>query len=257
MSPRNALSLFATVVALAIAVPQVHADELFSSRGYALVEVSHDVAVDVGDGFATYTVTRSFRHSGERADQAVVFVDLPPGAVATGLRIRASNRWYDGELMAASIAEQRYEELTGLGIARPMDPALLMLRVVEALPKNEVVVDEGILSTRALHGFLPFRDTRGFFGLASGGIGFALPGAIGIQLAQPERPVVAIVGDGSAMYSIQALWTAAHLKLPITYVICNNASYRIIKERLRAFHGSAYAGTAGTGHHPRSDRRLH
>jgi benzoylformate decarboxylase len=118
-----------------------------------------------------------------------------------------------------------------------MDPALLMLRVVEALPENAVVVDEGILSTRALHDFYPFRDARCFYGLASGGIGFALPGAIGIQLAQPDRPVVAIVGDGSAMYSIQALWTAAHLKRPITYVICNNGSYRIIKERLRSFHG--------------------
>ncbi len=119
-----------------------------------------------------------------------------------------------------------------------MDPGLLMLRVVEALPENAVVLDEGILSTRALHDFFSFRDARCFFGLASGGIGFALPGAIGIQLAQPDRPVVALVGDGSAMYSIQALWTAAHLKCPITYIICNNGSYRIIKERLRAFHGS-------------------
>lgn len=130
------------------------------------------------------------------------------------------------------------ENTLAVAARAPIDPALLMLRVVEALPENAVVVDEGILSTRTLHDFLPFRDPRCFFGLASGGIGFALPGAIGIQLAQPHRPVVAIVGDGSAMYSIQALWTAAHLKLPITYVICNNASYRIIKERLRAFHGS-------------------
>ncbi len=119
-----------------------------------------------------------------------------------------------------------------------MDPALLMLRAIEALPDNAVVVDEGIMSTRALHDFYPYRDAHCFYGLASGGIGFALPGAIGIQLAQPERPVVAFVGDGSAMYSIQALWTAAHLKLPVTYVICNNGSYRIIKERLQSFHGS-------------------
>jgi benzoylformate decarboxylase len=55
---------------------------------------------------------------------------------------------------------------------------------------------------------------------------------VGISLAKPGRPVLAVVGDGSAMYSIQGLWTAAHLKLPITYVITNNRSYRIIKERL-------------------------
>lgn len=122
--------------------------------------------------------------------------------------------------------------------ARPMNPDLVMLRAVEAMPSNGVVVEEALLSGRALLGLLPFRDRQSYYGLASGGIGFALPGAIGIQLAQPDRPVLCIVGDGSAMYSIQALWTAAHLKLPITYLITNNRSYRIIKERLLAFHGN-------------------
>jgi benzoylformate decarboxylase len=121
---------------------------------------------------------------------------------------------------------------------RPMNPDLVMLRAVEAMPSNAVVVEEALLSGRALLSLLPFRDRQSYYGLASGGIGFALPGAIGIQLAQPDRPVLCIVGDGSAMYSIQALWTAAHLKLPITYLITNNRSYRIIKERLLAFHGN-------------------
>ena len=122
--------------------------------------------------------------------------------------------------------------------ARPMNPDIVMLRAVEAMPVNGVVVEESLLSGRALLSLLPFRDRQSYYGLASGGIGFALPGAIGIALAQPERPVLAIVGDGSAMYSIQALWSAAHLKLPITYLITNNRSYRIIKERLLAFHGN-------------------
>jgi benzoylformate decarboxylase len=85
---------------------------------------------------------------------------------------------------------------------------------------------------------LPIHDANSFYGLASGGLGFAMAGAIGISLAQPGRPVVAVVGDGSSMYSIQALWTAAHLKLPITYLVVNNRSYRIIKERLLAGRGS-------------------
>jgi len=119
-----------------------------------------------------------------------------------------------------------------------IDPARFVMRLVDALPNDAVVVDEGILSSRPLLDFLPLRDRHGFFGLASGGIGFAIAGAIGIQLAQPERPVVAVIGDGSAMYGIQALWTAAHLELPITYVIANNRSYRILKERLVAFHAN-------------------
>ncbi|MEO0730539.1 MAG: thiamine pyrophosphate-dependent enzyme, partial [Pseudomonadota bacterium] len=81
------------------------------------------------------------------------------------------------------------------------------------------------------------RDRYGFHGLASGGIGWSLPAAVGIQLANPERPVTTIVGDGSAMYSVQSLWTAAHHRLPMTYIICNNGGYRIIKQRLKSFHG--------------------
>lgn len=116
----------------------------------------------------------------------------------------------------------------------PIDPQVLSLRFTEALPGDAVVVDEGLVSTTSLPKFLSMRDTRSFYGLASGGLGFAVPGAVGISLALPGRPVAAIVGDGSAMYGIQGLWTAVHEKLPITYVIANNRGYRIIKERLVA-----------------------
>jgi benzoylformate decarboxylase len=110
-----------------------------------------------------------------------------------------------------------------------------MMRISDAIPNNAVVVEEGLTSTFPLLNFLRLRDHQGFHGLASGGIGFAMGGAVGASIALPDRPVVAIVGDGSAMYSIQALWTAAHLRLPITYVIPNNRSYRILKERLVSF----------------------
>ncbi|MEO8652731.1 MAG: thiamine pyrophosphate-dependent enzyme [Ramlibacter sp.] len=118
--------------------------------------------------------------------------------------------------------------------ARPIDPRFLMMSVVDSLPDEAIVVEEALTAAPALAALLAMRDAHSFYGLASGGLGFALPGAIGISLAQPGRPVVAIVGDGSAMYGVQALWTAAHLKLPITYVIINNRSYRILKERLVA-----------------------
>ena len=115
----------------------------------------------------------------------------------------------------------------------PIDPQYLALRFTEALPGDAVVVDEGLVSTTSLPKLLSMRDTRSYYGLASGGLGSAW-GAVGISLALPGRPVAAIVGDGSAMYCIQGLWTAAHEKLPITYVIANNRGYRIIKERLVA-----------------------
>jgi benzoylformate decarboxylase len=114
----------------------------------------------------------------------------------------------------------------------PIDPRYLMLRISEHLPKDAVVVEEALVSSLSLPGFLRLADRQSFYGLASGGLGFALPGAIGVSLALPGRPVTAVVGDGSAMYGIQALWTAAHLRVPVTYVIPNNRSYRILKERL-------------------------
>jgi len=121
---------------------------------------------------------------------------------------------------------------------RPIDPRYLMRHLAAALPANAVVVEEALTAASALFDILPYRDPRCFLGLASGGIGFAVPGAVGASLALPGRPVVAVVGDGSAMYSIQALWTAANLKLPVTYAILNNGSYRILKERMVAFRGA-------------------
>ena len=118
----------------------------------------------------------------------------------------------------------------------PIAPDWLMMQIVDALPPDAITVNEGLTSAQRLLDFLPYRDRFGYHGLASGGIGWAVPATVGIQLAHPNRPVVAIVGDGSAMYTIQALWTAAHLDLPVTYVIANNKGYRILKQRLLAFH---------------------
>ena len=119
----------------------------------------------------------------------------------------------------------------------PIDPDYLALRVVEAMPDHAILVDEGLTSSRQMLALRPHRDRFCYHALASGGIGWGLPASVGASLANPDRPVVCYSGDGSAMYSIQALWTAAHHKLPLTVVIVNNGGYRIIKQRLLAFHG--------------------
>lgn len=119
----------------------------------------------------------------------------------------------------------------------PIDPDYLALRVVEAMPDNAILVDEGLTSSRQMLALRPHRDRFCYHALASGGIGWGLPASVGASLANPDRPVVCYSGDGSAMYSIQSLWTAAHHKLPLTVVIANNGGYRIIKQRLLAFHG--------------------
>jgi benzoylformate decarboxylase len=119
----------------------------------------------------------------------------------------------------------------------PIDPDYLTLQMVEAMPENAILVDEGLTSSRQTLALRPHRDRYGYHALASGGIGWGLPASVGVGLANPDRPVVCYSGDGSAMYSIQALWTAAHHKLPLNVVIANNGGYRIIKQRLLSFHG--------------------
>src|SRR6266404_554067 len=119
----------------------------------------------------------------------------------------------------------------------PIDPDFLTLQLVEAMPGNAILVDEGLTSSRQVTALRPHRDRYGYHALASGGIGWGLPAAVGASMANPDRPVVCFSGDGSAMYSIQSLWTAAHHKLPLSVVIVNNGGYRIIKQRLLAFHG--------------------
>ncbi|TXH56072.1 MAG: thiamine pyrophosphate-binding protein [Burkholderiaceae bacterium] len=116
--------------------------------------------------------------------------------------------------------------------ASPIDPRYLVLQMCDQLGPDAVVIEEALTSATPLPGFLHIADRQSYYGLASGGLGFGVPGAVGASLALPGRRVTAFIGDGSAMYGIQALWTAAHLKLPITYVIANNRSYRILKDRL-------------------------
>jgi benzoylformate decarboxylase len=121
----------------------------------------------------------------------------------------------------------------------PLRPLALWQAMAEMLPRDVVVVEEALSSAPGLRQLLRSDDPQSFFGLRGGGIGWGLPAAIGVKLALPQRPVVALVGDGSAMYTCQALWTAAHDRVGVVFVILNNRSYRILKQRTTAMKGFA------------------
>src|SRR5262245_4853939 len=121
----------------------------------------------------------------------------------------------------------------------PVQPLALLHAIGATLPKDAVVVDETVSSGVGIRQLMPSDDPQSFYGLRGGGIGWGLPAAIGVKLALPDRPVVALVGDGSAMYTCQALWTAAHDRIGVVFVIFNNRSYRILKQRLFAQRGHA------------------
>ncbi|MBW1698566.1 MAG: thiamine pyrophosphate-binding protein [Deltaproteobacteria bacterium] len=124
---------------------------------------------------------------------------------------------------------------------KPIQPDYLMMEICRNLPEEAVIVEEGISSTRNLFNFLSVKDRFRFFGMASGGIGWGIAAAVGVKLALPHRPLVAIIGDGSSMYGIQALWSAANQGLQIAYIITNNSGYSILKQRTFAYGGSSAA----------------
>jgi benzoylformate decarboxylase len=94
------------------------------------------------------------------------------------------------------------------------------------MPDNAVIVEEAPSHRNAMHDHLPIRRTGGFYAGASGGLGWALPAAVGVSLAEQSRRVICVLGDGSSLYSIQGLWTAADHRLPITFVILNKGVLR-------------------------------
>ncbi|MBH79604.1 MAG: hypothetical protein CMQ49_03720 [Gammaproteobacteria bacterium] len=134
---------------------------------------------------------------------------------------------------AADAAVQ--ERLAALADASPMTPANAIDALSRALPPETIVVDESITASLDVGSKFDYTAPGDFYAAAGGGIGQGIAGAIGVQVAQPERPVLAISGDGSAMYSIQALWSAAHHQLPIVFVILSNREYRILKHNIDAY----------------------
>ncbi len=115
---------------------------------------------------------------------------------------------------------------------RPMPVALALETLAAVAPEETVIVEEAITGSREIPRAFDFRGPGYYFGGRGGGIGQGIAGALGVKLACPERSVFCISGDGSAMYSIQALWTAAHHRLPILFVILANREYRILKHNL-------------------------
>ena len=169
-----------------------------------------------------------------KATLAALLVNVN-GKASAGYREAAARRnqalksLKDGDAAAQRARAQKRWDNTPISMPR------LMADIASALPADAIVVDEAITAGPDLARTLSFSKRGDYFGARGGGIGQALPGALGVKVACPDRPVVAISGDGSSMYSIQALWTAAHHDLPIVFVILNNGEYRILKHNMDVY----------------------
>ena len=133
--PRSLAAAAASVVVTA-AAPAVADDSLAATRG-SITEKAHTVDLVIRRGHARARVVREVHNHGERHDQATFYLGMPEGAVAIGLRTRATLGgrpvWYEGELLEAELAARRYQELTGIGGYYPKDPALLSWRAQDRL----------------------------------------------------------------------------------------------------------------------------
>jgi len=117
----------------------------------------------------------------------------------------------------------------------PMSAARALYEIGRALPRDAVVVDESITALLDVGQSFRLERPGDYYAGRDGGIGQGIAGAMGVKVAHPDRPVVAVSGDGSAMYSIQALWTAAHHDLDILFVILSNREYRVLKHNLDTY----------------------
>src|SRR5262249_3826979 len=119
----------------------------------------------------------------------------------------------------------------------------LMQTVADLRPADSIIVEEAPSSRRAMQTYLPIDRSDGFFTCSSGGLGYGLPAAVGMALGRPKQKVIALIGDGSSMYAIQALWSARQLQVPVTFIIIKNGGYQALEEFGAQFGLSRTLGT--------------
>ncbi|MGH3137043.1 MAG: thiamine pyrophosphate-dependent enzyme [Gaiellaceae bacterium] len=160
---------------------------------------------------------------------AELAVIAPVGALCAGLAGRLSAR-------EAAPDAQRAEPQLEPAAHNPLRAGNVFAALAERLPRDAVHIEESPSNRPELLVRVPARASLGHLSPAMGGLGFALPAGIGLRMALPERPVLAVVGDGSAMYSIQALWTAVHYRIGALFIILANGGYAIM-DRLAEVQG--------------------
>ena len=117
----------------------------------------------------------------------------------------------------------------------PMSAERMMSEIAAALPDDAIIVDDAVTTRAAIFGAMDFDEPGRLLGITGGALGWGMGGALGVKLAAPDRPVVAVIGDGSSMMTVQALWTAANANIPVVYVICGNNAYRVLKLNMNIY----------------------
>lgn len=205
----------------------------------------HDAILVVGAPVFTYHVEGNGPHWPEGAalmaisDDPQHLANLPGGGGVLGDPAAAMAS------LAGMVDPQEFAGVTHKLItpAPEMTAAYVLSRVAALRPRDAVVVEEAPTARGPEHVTLPITREGGFYTCASGGLGYSLPGALGVALGQSDK-VIAVLGDGAAMYTIQGLFTAFQERLPISFLILNNAAYAAL---------TGFSGEFGMNHVPGCD----
>ena len=141
----------------------------------------------------------------------------------------ARNRLEESEAHSIRARERQIEQDRSRRNDTPMEAAAFMERLASRLPEDAMIFDEALTASPDLTRYLVPRLPDHFFQTRGGSLGVGIPGALGMKVARPEKVVIGFTGDGGSMYTIQALWTAAHHDIAAKFVICNNRSYKLLK----------------------------
>jgi benzoylformate decarboxylase len=212
----------------------------------------HDVIFALGAPAFTYHVEGFGPHVPEGA-KLCQLIDDPQTAAWTPLGVAAIGGVRLGllDLLARPAPPVRqapppHARAPRVEPSRPMTTAYVLQTLADMRSPDSIIVEEAPSARSVMQRHLPISLSEGFYTMDSGGLGYGLPAAVGVALAKPDKRVIGVIGDGSSLYSIQGLWSAAQLRLPITFVILNNRRYAALQDFALVFGFSANEPVQGT-----------
>jgi len=218
-------------------------DAVFALGGKSLITILYSEVSAVPPGTQVFQLSADVRDLGRTYATSLSTVgDIRASldALLPLLAPRVADRaaaYAELRAQAETARAERRAKLAAAADAAFDDPVIAPLvaarEVARAVGAQTTIIDEAPATLTHLRTFLDSASTHQYAAMRGGVLGWGMPAAVGFSLGIDRAPVVCVVGDGAAMYSPQALWTAAHEKLPVTFVVINNAEYNILKNFMK------------------------
>jgi benzoylformate decarboxylase len=219
-------------------------EAVFALGGKSLITILYTPGSAVPDGCDVFQMSADVRDLGRTYATKLSVVGDIKTSLAAFLPLVAPRLASRNEIYAALCeAARREQKARHARLAQAADasfdapvvtPLVAAREMARAIGSEIAIVDEAVATSTHLRGFLNSTSTRQYTFSRGGALGWGMPAAVGYSLGIDRAPVVSIVGDGAALYSPQALWTAAYEKLPVTFLVINNREYNILKNFMKA-----------------------